>query len=119
MLDHGPRISKREFERHITKLYEKTPSNLNREEQFSLMQKELDLIIDHRLGINFPIERREKLWRIRRKTESSIAKNILFLFSRSLLKFRTAGIADKLLKDYREVLSKKEFNAFFDIKKEK
>ncbi|WP_409029394.1 hypothetical protein [Gracilimonas sediminicola] len=118
-LGHGPRITRAEFEERITSLYERGSSEPSEDEKLSLMRKEFDYIIDHRLGVNFPEVRRKKLWEIRRKTDASVAKNLFFFFSRSMLEFFTAGIADTLLKDYREVLTKKEFNAFFDLKDSK
>lgn len=118
-LDHGPRITEKEYEQGITSLYERSSTDASKTEKLSTLRKELDLTIDYRLGVNFPKDRRQKLWDIRRKTDASIAKNLVFAFSRSLLEYFTANLANKFLKEYREVLSEKEFNQFFDINSKK
>lgn len=60
--DHGPRLSAEVFERRVVALYEDGPAMPDRAEELRLRRAEFDLAIDHRLGIDFPAGRRDRLW---------------------------------------------------------
>ena len=113
---HGPRLSRDEYERRIVDLYGQAPAAPDRNQQADLSRRELDLMIDYRLGLNFPSDRRDALQRLRRKTETSLGRSALFLMCRVLLRMRMKRLSRILLRDYRKVLSEPEFRAFFDLR---
>ncbi len=60
--EHGAKLSAEEYERRIVALHADGPAMPDREEELRLRRAEFDLAIDHRLGVAFPAERRERLW---------------------------------------------------------
>lgn len=60
--EHGAKLSAEEYERRIVALHADGPAMPGREEDLRLRRAEFDLAIDHRLGVAFPVERRERLW---------------------------------------------------------
>lgn len=60
--EHGAKLSAEEYERRIVALHADGPAMPDREEELRLRRAEFDLAVDHRLGIAFPAERRERLW---------------------------------------------------------
>lgn len=60
--EHGPKLPAEEYERRIVALYTDGPAMPDREEEARLRRAEFELAIDHRLGVAFPAERRDRLW---------------------------------------------------------
>lgn len=60
--EHGTKLSAEEYERRIVALYADGPAMPDREEELRLRRAEFELAIDHRLGVAFPAERRDRLW---------------------------------------------------------
>jgi hypothetical protein len=60
--EHGPKLSAEEYERRIVALYADGPAMPDREEDLRLRRAEFELAIDHRLGVAFPADRRDRLW---------------------------------------------------------
>lgn len=74
MLKYGPTMSVQAYQDAITALYsayEGKPAKTKIPE--TVLRKELDLTIDHRLGVFFPRERRNHLWLVQQR----IADNYL------------------------------------------
>ena len=96
-----------------------SPSGSEKELDERVMRAELDLMIDHRLGVDFPPDRREAMWEIRRRIE----RNRLKLVSRYLLgRLRRKGFARSLqgmaavmAEEYAKVLSEEDLRAFLGL----
>lgn len=116
-LDHGPRLSGVEYDRRVTELYLKLPDNPSAEEEQLAKRREFDLRIDHRLGIHFPEERREALWRVNvSMSRRPIRMLLAWRFGRSfprLLAATARRLASKVIKEYRSVLTPQELDQFF------
>jgi hypothetical protein len=68
--EHGPRLTDEEYDRAVIELHRGMPPMPTREEDRARRRRALDLAIDHRLGRNFPRERREALWNASERVES-------------------------------------------------
>ena len=116
-LGYGPCISIEEYEKKTHDLYNQLPPEPSREQDEQVRRHELELTIDHRLGINFPHERREALWAVQQQVE----RKRLWLIGRYLLKCILPSsiakgaqqLADGVVKEYSKVLSRKELEHFF------
>jgi hypothetical protein len=67
---HGPQLSDEEYDRAVVELERGMPAMPTREEDRARRRRALDLAIDHRLGRNFPEERRDTLWAASERVES-------------------------------------------------
>jgi hypothetical protein len=116
-LGHGVRLSQQEYERQITELYSGFPPASSKEEAAHLRRRELDLTIDHRLGQNFPQDRREALWEIQQRVEKKRLRLGLYWFTQFIsgrwLRKRADDVAKFVIDEYAKVLTKKELEAYF------
>jgi hypothetical protein len=114
---HGVRLSGEEYERRVIALHVGLPPDPPKERQRQLRRAELDLAIDHRLGRDFPLERRRALWEIQEQVERR-RKRLVFRLLLSLV--RTGSLeraANRLARNtvaaYGRVLTPAELDAFF------
>jgi hypothetical protein len=118
-LGHGPRLSDEEYERRIVHLHEGLPPLPSREQDREVRRAELDLAVDHRLGRDFPEQRRQCLWTIMQDVEKRrlrlIGKYLVTrLFARSSGPVRAAhGLAGVMVGRFAEVLDERELESFF------
>src|SRR5262249_57312564 len=68
--EYGPRLTDEEYDRAVVDLHRGMSPMPTREEDRALRRRALDLAIDHRLGRNFPRDRREALWKASERVES-------------------------------------------------
>lgn len=117
MMQHGRRLSEKEYERRIVALHSGLPPSPDRETCERIQRSELDLTIDFRLGVDFPRERREALWHIQRQIEGRRARLfihwVLGLFSYRRLHGRATKLAKGVVDEYGKVLTRPELEAFF------
>lgn len=118
-LGHGPRLTDDEYERRIIELHRGLPPMPTKAEDEEVRRRELEFSIDHRLGRDFPRERRDALWtvqqRIERKRLRLGFKHLLRrLFGQPLVRDaqRLAGYA---VDEYAKVLSGPELERFLGI----
>ena len=92
----------------------------SRKEDERVRRIELDLAIDHRLGRNFPRERREALWTVQQRVERKrLQLGLRHLFRRAFTRTKARDaqrLAGYLADEYAEVLSQAELARFFDLK---
>src|SRR5574337_1317667 len=115
--DYGPRLTDEEYDRKIIELHSDLPPVPTREQERQVRRQELELAIEHRLGRDFPRQRREALWAIQQQVERKrgrlIFKNLLRrVFGKSLAR-DAQGLASYLVHEYAKVLSKAELESFF------
>ncbi len=84
-----------------------------------MRRQELDLAIDHRLGRDFPQERREALWAIQQRIEKKrlrLGLKYLFrkLFAKSLAR-DAQGLAGYMVDEYAKAMTKTELESFFGL----
>ena len=118
--EYGPRLSNEEYESRILDLYRNLPPMPSADQDREVRRQELDLAIDHRLGQNFPADRRSALW----AAQQSIEKKRLRLGMKYLLRRLTTAffsrnaqsLAGYAAEEYAKVLSPEELKRFLDLK---
>ena len=118
-LNHGPRLTVEEYERKIIELHSGLSPMPTKDQDRQVRQMELNLAIDHRLGRDFPPERREALWKIQQRVEKKrlwLALKYPFrrFFAKSLAR-DAQGLAGFLVDEYAKVLTQSELKSFFDL----
>jgi hypothetical protein len=119
-LDYGPRLTDAEYEKQIINLYRGLPPMPSPEQDRETRRRELNLAIDHRLGCNFPEERRSALWaaqqRVEKKRLRLAMKHLLHRFVTQLLARDAQSLAGYVAEEYAKVLSPEELRRFLDLK---
>ena len=140
--EYGPRLSNEEYESRILDLYRNLPPMPSADQDREVRRQELDLgprmcfeslqqalddvahvaiqVFDHRLGQNFPADRRSALW----AAQQSIEKKRLRLGMKYLLRRLTTAffsrnaqsLAGYAAEEYAKVLSPEELKRFLDLK---
>jgi hypothetical protein len=118
-LGYGPRLTDLEYDRKIIGLYSGLPTAPAKELVRSLRRQELDLAIDHRLGINFPVDRREALWQIQKRVEKKRLRLAFKYFFRKLFTGwfirDVRNLTNFIVDEYAKVLTKVELESFFEF----
>jgi hypothetical protein len=116
-MDHGRRLTQREYEQAIVALYTSQPSALEPDAVARVRRRELDLTIDHRLGTEFPSDRRDALWQIQQRIERKrlrlLASWLASLAVPRLIDKRANQVAQFVLDEYAQVLTPEEMRAYF------
>jgi len=112
--EYGPRLTDEEYDRAIVDLHRGMSPMPTREEDRALRRRALYLAIDHRLGRNFPQERREALWKASERVESKRIWIGLTYLIRSLAGGRAhaEALTKALAREYNRVLSPSELEQF-------
>ena len=120
-LNYGPRLTDDEYEKKIIELHRGLPPMPTKDQDREVRRRELELAIDHRLGRDFPKERREALWAAKERVE----RKRLWLGVKFLIKKKfggnvvkdAQGLAGYMVDEYAKVLGPAEIESFFDLKK--
>jgi hypothetical protein len=117
--DHGPCLTDEEYEKKIIELHRGLPPLPTEEQDRQVRRTELDLAIDHRLGRDFPQERREMLWAKQQQVEKKRLRLALMyplrrLFAKHLAR-GAQGLAGYLVDEYAKVLTRTELKKFFGL----
>ena len=114
---YGSRLSLEEFERRLTTLYgESKPDDQAGVLRFR-ERAELDLIIDHKLGVDFPSDRREAMWRAQERVRDRRYRWLFWHMAHRVLPGGLSTRADPrrlLEREYGAVLNPDDLNAFLD-----
>jgi hypothetical protein len=119
-LNYGPRLSDDEYEKRIIELHRGLPLMPTKDQDREVRRRELELAIDHRLGRDFPRERREALWAIKERVEKrrlwlGVKFLVKKLFARNINR-EAQGLAAYMVDEYAKVLTKDEVRSYFDLK---
>jgi hypothetical protein len=125
-LGHGERLTADEYERRIIELHRNLPPMPSREMDREIRRKELNLAIDHRIGVDFPVGRREQLWSVMQRVE----RRRLWLAFKYLLRRLVAPslvpgsihskaerLAGFMVDEFAETLNEQELRSFFDLER--
>ena len=119
-LDSGPCLSDEEYDRKIIELYRGFPSMPTEEQDREVRRRELELAIDHRLGRDFPQERRLALIAVQQRLEKqSLGSAFRYSLGKLLPKFiarHARFLAADTVNAYAKVLSKPELARFLDLR---
>jgi len=118
-VDFGRKLSGEEYERRAVALYSGAPPLSEENQDRELRRRELDLQIDHRLGVDFPVERREKLFEVQcgldRVDVGSLIRYALGWVMPSFLVRHARFLAEDTVRAYGKVLSEEKLRAFLDL----
>lgn len=116
--DYGPRISGEEYDRRIVALH----GDPRGADERALRRAELDITIDHRLGLRFPPERREALWHAQQRIAAHPLLTSLRFLAGRVLRGQGLSLSDAqaayLVTQYASVLNEDELAHFFDLPRE-
>ena len=120
-LNYGPRLTDDEYERRIIELHRGLPPMPTTDQDREVRRRELELAIDHRLGRDFPRERREALWAAKERVEKKrlwlgVKFLVKKLFSQNVNR-EAQGLAGYMVDEYATVLNTAELESFFGLKK--
>lgn len=122
-VDFGPRLSGEEYDRRVAELYTGAPSVPDESQDRALRRRELDLQIDHRLGVDFPPKRRERLFEVQRGLDrvgvGSLIRYALGRVMPSFLVRHARFLAEDTVRAYAKVLSEEELRQFLDLEEGK
>ncbi len=113
----GRRLTGEEYDRQIVALHEGLPDSPNREQDLEIRKRELELTIDHKLGCDFPRQRREQLWKIQEQIERKrlnlmVGHMVQRILPRALGKM-AAKLATTVVGEYAKVLDDEELVQYF------
>jgi hypothetical protein len=115
--NHGRRLSVDEFEAAIIALQRTLPAMPTETQDRDARRAQLDLTIDHRLGVEFPRERRDALWAVQQRIERRRLRLVLWRLLPRVLGGgadpRARGLARQVVDEYAAVLSREELKSFF------
>lgn len=119
-LDYGPCLSDEEYDRKIVELYRGLPPLPTEEEDREVRRRELELAIDHRLGRDFPKERRQALFAVQQRLEKqNLGSTFRYFLGKLLPKFvvrHARFVAEDTVNAYARLLSKAELMRFLDLR---
>lgn len=117
-LPHGPRISQKEYTQRVIE-FQYSGDVATEEGQRHIARGELEALIDYRLGVNFPDDKREDLWDIK---DAMLKRPLAFtaaFFLKHLIRHPFTGLsgiqARYLVDQYSKVLTREELQTFFDL----
>lgn len=115
-LPYGPRISDDEYDQRVVALHT-SAAGYGKDRDRELRRAELNLALDHRLGRDFPADRRRMLWEAQERTERRrrhlALRSLLGLTRTRSIEAAADSLARDLVKAYAEVLTPAELEAFF------
>lgn len=114
---HGPRLSQKAYEAGIVSLHTRDDHGQAPLTPAEYQRRELDLTIDHRLGVDFPLGRREALWHVQQRVTQRRGQVLWSwltgVVSRRWLAHRVGRAAGALVEEYGRVLDAQELRDFF------
>jgi hypothetical protein len=115
-LPYGRRISGDEYDQRVVALHTSTAGH-GRDPDQELRRAEFNLALDHRLGQDFPPDRRRVLWeaheRIERRRRRLALQSLLRLIRTRSIEGAADSLARDLVRAYAQVLTPAELKAFF------
>ncbi len=114
---YGPKLSQAAYEKKVTSLSTGLPPIPTAAQEQAVRRAELNAQIDYKLGVNFPIDRRQALWAI----QARLDKRRLLHLACALLTSPFdgfAGVARPQVRGFAKVLSPSELEQFFDLSAE-
>lgn len=124
-LGYGECISGKEYDRRIAELHRHASPMPSKEEDREIRRKELNLAIDHRLGIKFPQNRRDQLWEVMEHVERKrLWLGLKYVFKKMLMRkavskglvYKANGLAGIMVDEFAKILNTQELYRFFQLK---
>lgn len=118
--DYGPTLSDDEYQRKIVELHATEGRRTECLSAQELRHEELELDINHKLGRDFPRDRRQALWEIVQRVEERRGRLLWISLLQRIVPFgflpwRANALARYLADQYQGVLSREETEALLDV----
>lgn len=111
---YGPKLSQAAYEQKMTSFSVGLPPIPTRAQERGVRLSELNTLIDYKLGVNFPVDRREALWAIQQRLDKRRLLHLaIALLTAPFDGF--AGVARPQVRGFAKVLSPSELAQFFDL----
>lgn len=112
--EYGRRLSRQEYDLRAISLHEAQAPIPARADREKLRRAELDLAVDHTLGVGFPQDQREVLWRTQQKLDrSNLVRLIIGLLANPLAPSRYLVKAQ--VREFSKVLDRRSVCAFLGL----
>ena len=116
-MDHGPRLTLDEFQGRVAALQETIEPDASHADYRRLEREEFDLTVDHRLGADFPAERREALWIVHDRMRRRPLRTLWWALKRRLrpgaVRDQAHTLAQEVIDAYGTVLDQDELTMWF------
>lgn len=115
---YGEKLSDEELDRQLVKLHTDIPWHIYEKYFDEIERSEFELIIDNRLGKDFPADRREELWKAKKKILRKTVINSIIYTITDLITFgrATKGLvlhSYVIEKVYGKILDREDLISFF------
>lgn len=112
--EYGRRLSRQEYDLRAISLHEEQAPIPARADRDKLRRAELDLMVDHTLGVGFPADQRNALWRAQQKLDrSSLCRLIIGLLVNPLAPSRYLVKAQA--REFSKILDRRSVCAFLGL----
>lgn len=115
--DFGVRLTQADYERRIASLYKSYPPMPTDEQEIERSYSELQILVDYRLGMDFPVDRRRQLWQAKRRLDKHFLLVLLWGFLTRPWDPAT-GLMGVYGRAFAGVLKPDEVRVFFDVNEE-
>ena len=118
-MSYGRRLTDREYQAAIAHLYSDAPPMPSKDEDRELRRREFALVIDHRLGLDFPKDLRQELWSIQQELEKKRLKlaalSVLGRLPFGALAGKAHSVAQFMVDEYAKVIGREDAEQFFGL----
>lgn len=112
-LPYGATISQQQYDERVLALHNNAPPIPTAHQDLQIRHGELNALIDHKLGTQFPHDRRKALWDIQCRLDRKRLLHVLKGFVTHPLS-PSEALTKPQVKGFSNVLSENELQAFFE-----
>lgn len=112
-LPYGPTITQQQLEDRVLALHNNAPPIPTPQQDRRIRHGELNAMIDHKLGVDFPFDRRERLWDVQQRLDRKRLLHVLKGFVTNPLS-PSEALDKPQIRGFAQVLDENELQAFFE-----
>lgn len=112
-LPYGPTITQQQLDARVLALHNNAPPVPTPHQDLQIRYGELNAMIDHKLGTQFPQDRRTALWTVQRSLDRKRLMHVLKGFVTHPLR-PSEALTKPQVKGFSQVLNDDELQAFFE-----
>lgn len=112
-LPYGPTITQEQLEDRVLALHNNAPPIPTPQQDRHIRHGELNAMIDHKLGVEFPRDRRERLWDVQQRLDRKRLLHVLKGFVTNPLS-PSEALDKPQIRGFAQVLNENELQAFFE-----
>lgn len=112
-LPYGATITQEELESRVLALHNSAPPIPTPQQDRRIRHGELNAMIDHKLGVDFPLARRKVLWDVQQRLDRKRLLHVLKGFVTNPLS-PSQALDKPQIRGFAQVLNEKELQAFFE-----